>query len=433
MMTQGLQKAISEIEQADFYILNQAGRTLLQTPQAKALQNVIQDKSDFDHHILVKEVLQLNHRTQWELVLSVPSRNLVTPIERNLQGTLLQTLLVLSGLAFMVFILSIRAGRPLKKLNHNGQLLLKNRFDELEPVKTFVAEYLTLDASLFALKKQYAAIKHYVPTALIEKLNQSENKLEICGEFKDLSLMNLTIPNFTRLTENFAADGIVKYLSAYHAVVYEAVTDKNGIIDHFEAENIQAYWGAPIKSDRDVFNSCHAAMEIQRELAELNKKLLNEGLPQIPFYCGIYSGQAVVGNFGSIERMVYTAIGSSVEESKTLSAYNVQYGTKIVVCENTYGQVKDEFFTRKLDIVHTSKHSEGLTLYELISWKIDPIAEELASFVSEYEAALNFRLNNQLDDAERLFMKLADENPKDEATAYQLGMVIQLKQQQNGL
>lgn len=429
-LTTGLQKVINEIEQADFYILNPKGETLIQTPQAPKINEIEQDESLFNHHILVKETLQLNHHTQWQLVLSVPSRNLVTPIERNLQGTLLQTLLVLAGITIIIFIVAYRAGVPVKRLRENANLLVRQRFDEIKKLGTFVSEYRALDESIHALKKQYAAIKRYVPTTLIDQLNQSDTGLEVKGEIKNLTLMNMTIPNFYRLTKGFDADQMVSYLSAYHSVVYEVINDKKGIVDHFEGENIQAYWGAPIETDKDVLNSCHAAMEMKRLLNELNQKLIQEGMPEIPFYCGIYSGEAVVGNFGSVERMVYTAIGESVEESKFVNQHNGQYGTKVIICEQTYQQVKHDFFTRKLDQIYTSKHPEGMNVYELIAWKIDPVVEDLTSFVTEYEQALTYRLENRLDEAEALLMKLADQYPKDEATAYQLGMVYQLKQQQ---
>ena len=176
-LTTGLQKVINEIEQADFYILNPKGETLIQTPQAPKINEIEQDESLFNHHILVKETLQLNHHTQWQLVFSVPSRNLVTPIERNLQGTLLQTLLVLAGITIIIFIVAYRAGVPVKRLRENANLLVRQRFDEIKKLGTFVSEYRALDESIHALKKQYAAIKRYVPTTLIDQLNQSDTGL----------------------------------------------------------------------------------------------------------------------------------------------------------------------------------------------------------------------------------------------------------------
>lgn len=428
-LTNGLQTVISEIEQAQFYILNQSNETLLKSPQAPALNEVNKDTSLFDHNILITQFLDLNHQTQWQMVLSVPSRNLVIPIERNLQGTLLQTLLALAAVTLIIFILALRAGRPIKALRDKALMLQKQRFDEIKPVSTAVAEYQALDASLESLKQQYSAINRYVPTLLIEQLNKSENCYDISGAEKQLSLMNISIPNFTRLTREFSAEEIVRYLSAYHTVAYEVISDKLGIVDHFEAENIQSYWGAPIESDRDTFNSCHAALEIKRQLDELNQGLLRDGYPAIKFHCGVYFGNAIVGNFGSTERMVYTAIGSSVEESKVLNQHNLQYGTQIIICAETYEQVKGEFFVRKLDEIYTSKHSDGTAIYELISWKIDPQADELSSYVTDYETALDFRLKGQLDDAEVIFSKLAKLNPDDEAVVYQLGMVFQMKQQ----
>ena len=43
-------------------------------------------------------------------------------------------------------------------------------------------------------------------------------------------------------------------------------------------------------------------MEMQEELEMLNAELVAEGLPQIKIGIGINSGEALVGNMGSLQR-----------------------------------------------------------------------------------------------------------------------------------
>ena len=376
---------------------------------------------------MIRSPLKLNHNTDWQLVISISSAELVAPINRNLQGTLWQTLLSLTGISFIIFILSLRAGKPLRQVQKNAELLSAQRYNEMKPIFTFVEEYQQIDGSLQDLKNRYEAIQRYVPTPLIEQLKHTANALEVHGDLKRLSMLNIMIPKFTQLTADFNPQQMVHFLSVYQSVLYDIINEKKGIVDQVKGNQVFAYWGAPIATENDVFFACQAALNAKKHLNKLNTTLSEEGYPMINTYISLMQGNAVVGNFGSIDRMVYTAVGGEVNEAQNLSLYNAQYGTQIIVCEHTHAKVKEQFLMRKLDVVFTQISQNEVALYELIAWKNDPLSVSLAGFIEDYEAALQLRLDHQLDEAQAKFNALSISHPHDEAVAYQLGMVYQLK------
>ena len=54
------------------------------------------------------------------------------------------------------------------------------------------------------------------------------------------------------------------------------------------------------------------ALAMQRAMVDVNEKWKDRNISQVAMRIGIHQGKAVVGNFGSKQRVDYTAIGPSV-------------------------------------------------------------------------------------------------------------------------
>lgn len=84
---------------------------------------------------------------------------------------------------------------------------------------------------------------------------------------------------------------------------------------------------------------------------------------------GIHTGKAIIGNFGCSKRHDYTALGDTVNLASRLESINKQYGTNIIISEETYSQVeKDQFIIRELDFITVKGKTKPLKIYELIGF-----------------------------------------------------------------
>ncbi len=128
-----------------------------------------------------------------------------------------------------------------------------------------------------------------------------------------------------------------------------AVFTFQGTVDKFIGDCIMAIFGAPTPQPDHGALAVAAALEMKKLLQQFNAKHARESKDLLRIGVGINTGDVVVGNIGSEQRLEYTAIGDAVNLASRLEGINKQYGTEIIVSESTYRQVDEHnILARKL-------------------------------------------------------------------------------------
>jgi adenylate cyclase len=136
-----------------------------------------------------------------------------------------------------------------------------------------------------------------------------------------------------------------------------------------------AFWGAPVPDPDHPRNAVEAALHMLAEVESLNAAWSQRGVAiELRIGIGINTGEAVVGNIGSLARKLeYTAIGDAVNLASRLEGLNKDYGTRAIVSESTQAAA-GPYDYRPLDRVQVKGKEEWVTIFELRGWA-EPAAE----------------------------------------------------------
>lgn len=248
------------------------------------------------------------------------------------------------------------------------------------------------------------AFGHYVNKSVVEQILKNPKLLELGGSKRTITSFFSDIANFTNLSEKMEPQELVKFLNEYLEEMTEIILAHGGTLDKYEGDAIVAFFGAPLALYDHAKQTCLAALENQKRLGELRKKWGREGKAELHVRIGINSGEAVVGNMGSRDRFDYTAMGDNVNLASRLEGINKQYGTEIMISENTYEAVKDEMLCREVDLIRVKGKEKPVRIYELIGEK----GKTKQNF-SAFAAALGLYHQGKFQEARQAFAKLADD------------------------
>lgn len=151
-----------------------------------------------------------------------------------------------------------------------------------------------------------------------------------------------------------------------------------------------AFWNAPLNLPRHANNACTAALLQRQALEKVRAEIKALGCQTfIDMRIGIHTGKAIIGNFGCSKRYDYTALGDTVNLASRLESINKQYGTNIIISEDTYAQIgKDRFIVRELDLITVKGKLKPIKIYELLGFNDRSEAEKIELY---HEALKGFK------------------------------------------
>ncbi|MCK4648381.1 adenylate/guanylate cyclase domain-containing protein, partial [bacterium] len=156
-----------------------------------------------------------------------------------------------------------------------------------------------------------------------------------------------------------------EYFSAMTKIIFE----HQGTLDKFIGDCIMAVFGAPLAIPDHTKKALHTAIKMREELGKLQKKWKKEGKTPFRVGIGINSGEVVVGNIGSEERMEYTAVGSEVNLASRLESLTREYEAEIIISEAVYKKVKDIIEARALGETKIKGMKRPVRIYEVLCLK----------------------------------------------------------------
>jgi adenylate cyclase len=188
--------------------------------------------------------------------------------------------------------------------------------------------------------------QRYVSPEVVSQLLERPEKLVLTGEARDVTILFSDIRGFTTLSEHLRPEEVVSRLNRYFAVMIEAIHRHGGMVDKFIGDAVMAVFGAPLADRLHPDHAVQAALDMLSALEKLNRQWAEEGIAPFQIGIGLHSGEAVVGNVGSPERLDYTAIGDVVNTASRLESMTKELGCSLLVSEETRRRLRPELASK---------------------------------------------------------------------------------------
>lgn len=143
------------------------------------------------------------------------------------------------------------------------------------------------------------------------------------------------IVDFTSLCETTDPKSLQKLLNVFCTIVNDAVFQEQGTLDKFIGDAALAIFGAPMHQEDAPTRAIRAALLIRKRLADAFENASSANRFSVRY--GINTGQAIVGNFGSQERMDYTILGHAVNLASRIC--QIAEPDQILIGPETYAAV----------------------------------------------------------------------------------------------
>jgi len=204
----------------------------------------------------------------------------------------------------------------------------------------------------------------YVPTEIIDEVLKKRGEKLLVGKKQKATILFSDIRSFTTISEKLSAEELVKALNTYFNVMVSLIIENKGTIDKFIGDSIMAIFGAPVVHEDDPLNGVVTGLNMLESLKDFNKKQIARGLPAFRIGVGINTGEVVVGNIGSTQKLDYTCIGDAVNLASRLEGLTKIYGIPIIVSEYTINETNGAIKSREIDSVRVKGKLKPVKIFE---------------------------------------------------------------------
>jgi adenylate cyclase len=274
-------------------------------------------------------------------------------------------------------------------------------------IGVLVVNYLAEGREKALVKKVF---NRYLHPAVVDNLTRNSGKIEMGGMEIEATVLFTDLQDFTGISELFAPHEIVQFLNDYFERVETIIFKNNGMLDKYTGDGIMAIFGAPVESKEHALQTCRAVLDFQA-LSKMSVEKSSKNVSLIT-RVGVNSGNLIVGNIGSRNRMDYTAIGDTVNLSARLEGVNKLYGTQNIISESTYDFVKDDIMCREIDYIRVKGRDKPLKIFTVIAERND-VDNKTMELLSIHNEALEMYRRRKYRNAIESFSKVFSIQPDD--------------------
>ena len=183
------------------------------------------------------------------------------------------------------------------------------------------------------------------------------------GERVVVTVLFSDIRGFTATAEEIDPELLVRLLNDHLSAMTEAVRAHDGTLDKFIGDGVMSLYNVPLPQPDHALRAVQTACEMMRAQREVMQRW-----PQLPpIGIGIDTGEVIVGNLGSAQRLEYTAIGHHINLAARLCG--AAEGDQILVSAATHDLIRDQVNAEPVPALRLKGITEAVEAYQVLGLK----------------------------------------------------------------
>lgn len=275
-------------------------------------------------------------------------------------------------------------------------LIKANLFIEMvPPVLVVFSTFLISTLTNYLTERKHSRMvrgifEHYLDSSVVEKLIADPDKVRLGGERRECTVMFTDVADFTTTSESLSPEQVVRFMNIYLDAMTDIIIAEGGFVDKFIGDEIVAVFGAPNPLPDHAARACRAALRMAEAVTLLQPAFREAGCQTDIFArTGMCTGDVIIGNMGSENRMNYTAMGNTMNLGARIQGITKMYGARIFVSQSTaLAAGSAEFVFREIDAVRVKGKQQAEHMVELLGGNTPdhPFAEAVTGYGAALEA-----------------------------------------------
>ncbi len=252
-------------------------------------------------------------------------------------------------------------------------------FGTLTVIAAFLALGLLLWRSNVALGQMFLSLRRrdnlsrFLPSQLVEKL-LGEGEAALRPVQREVSVLFLDVRDFTAMSEQLQPHEVLEFLDDLLGRMSRIVKGHDGIVNQFLGDGMLAFWGVPTPREDHATAALRAALDMRRELEDLNGLRARQGKPPVRIGIGIHTGVVAAGMLGGAEQHEYTVIGDAVNLASRIEGLTKKLGVDILISNRAWERAGPRFVGAR----HADEKVKGRE-ETVVVWALEGLATQVGS------------------------------------------------------
>jgi len=172
-------------------------------------------------------------------------------------------------------------------------------------------------------------------------------RIPLHGERQTATLLFSDLRDFTSYVEANEPEEVIKSMREYFTAMQAAIRNYEGLVLQYVGDEIEAVFGVPLKTVDHADRAVQAALDMRRNLEELNSRRALLGKTPFRHGIGIHTGPVLAGNTGSEDRLSYALIGDTVNLASRIEGLTKTLQWDILVSDEAVSRLSGSFPLKK--------------------------------------------------------------------------------------